>query len=102
MTAITPGPWKAETIGSGYTGANEKGMCFRIIAPDAGDIKQHEIATIYYKPTIEEAEANACAIAKVPEMLEIIRTIAKHTSTKDLGPAIPLCIGLLNEIEGTS
>jgi len=69
----TKGPWKYERIECrSFTIGNkqEKGMLWKIVAPEAYDNKCREIGILYYKPMFEEAQANASLIAAAPDLLE--------------------------------
>lgn len=74
MPHHTPGPWEAERIGIPQ-GKHEKGMMFRIIAPQAGDRKSHDIGILFHKPYAEEATANAHLIASAPDLVDALRHI---------------------------
>ena len=61
--------WEAERIGSNWLCQKEKGMAFRIKAPDR-NLEQQDIGVLYCKPMFAEAEANGKLIAAAPELLE--------------------------------
>lgn len=66
--------WEAERIGSNWLCQKEKGMAFRIKAPDR-NLEQQDIGVLYCKPTFAEAEANAKLIAAAPELLERLKQL---------------------------
>ena len=65
--------WEAERIGSNWLCQKEKGMAFRIKAPDR-NLEQQDIGVLYCKPTFAEAEANANPLA-APELLERLKQL---------------------------
>lgn len=75
MGKHTPGPWRAERIAMSWRSEKERGMALRITAPEANGPKRWDISAVYYKPDVEETEANARLIAAAPALLEALQAV---------------------------
>ena len=74
----TPGPWRAERIGGAWRGSKEKGMAFRVEAPESSTAKNWDVAVIYNKPLFEDAQANARLIAAAPDLLAALTRLLSY------------------------
>lgn len=102
MSKHTPGPWKVERIGI-ERGRTERGMLFRIDAPDACHVRDSQIAVLYPKRQFEDAEANARLIAKAPELYEALRnllTVENKSWAAYIRTEFAAARALLAEIDG--
>lgn len=72
----TRGPWRVERIGANHHNGKEKGMAFRIVAPEANTPERWDIAVVYFKPDFGEAAANARALAAAPALDKIHKAMS--------------------------
>jgi len=86
--SITPGPWKLETAPEGANG----GWSISVEKAKDEALKEYRYIILAQRGPIEGEEfaCNACAIAEVPDMLEIIPELAAYVTNelirlKDLG-----------------